>query len=338
MGIPRLIAKLSNLKSVSSSTCDEDMDINWHSYDSWLEKHPSALVEFQKMIHGAERKKIVLFLDYDGTLSPIVNDPDIAFMSDKMRSVVHEVGCFFPTSIITGRSREKVYEFVRLDNIYYAGSHGMDIMAPLQPLRIKDWKYHAKTVDRKGNKFVIYQPANKYLPEINQIQKLLKERTAAIEGVKLEDNKFCMSVHFRNVSDEDFGKLEEEVKSVLEDHPRFRLTRGKKVMEIRPPINWDKGHALEYLLDSLGLSSSNDVLPIYIGDDTSDEDAFEVLIYSEQYFVMNKRLIHQKRQGYSIIVTSIPRETRASYSLYDTTEVMMFLEYLAKWKRVGSAS
>uniref|UniRef100_A0A803KZL6 Trehalose 6-phosphate phosphatase n=1 Tax=Chenopodium quinoa TaxID=63459 RepID=A0A803KZL6_CHEQI len=288
------------------------------------EKHPSALDKFQKMMHGAENKKIVVFLDYDGTLSPIVNDPDVAFMTDKMRAVVHEVGCCFPTSIISGRSREKVYDFVQLDNIYYAGSHGMDIMAPLQPLRIRDWKYHAKAVDLKGNKLVIYQPANKYLSEINQIQMSLKEKTAAIDGVNIEDNKFCMSVHFRNVSDEDLGSLEEEVKSVLEEHPHFRLTRGKKVLEIRPPIDWDKGHALEYLLDSLGLGSSNDVLPIYIGDDTSDEDAFE--------------LIHRKRQGYSIIVTSIPRETWASYSLYDTTEVMLFLEYLAKWKSISSAS
>ncbi|XP_057251544.1 probable trehalose-phosphate phosphatase 4 isoform X2 [Beta vulgaris subsp. vulgaris] len=305
MGLPRLIAKLSNMKSVSSSTFDEDKNTNWHSYDSWLEKHPSALDKFQKMMHGAESKKIVVFLDYDGTLSPIVNDPDVAFMTDKMRAVVHEVGCCFPTSIISGRSREKVYEFVGLDNIYYAGSHGMDIMAPLQPLRIRDWKHHAKAVDRK-------------------IQKSLKEKTAAVEGVNIEDNKFCMSVHFRNVSDQDLGTLEEKVKSVLEEHPHFRLTRGKKVLEIRPPIEWDKGHALEYLLDSLGLASSNDVLPIYIGDDTSDEDAFE--------------LIHRKRQGYSIIVTSIPRETWASYSLYDTTEVMLFLEYLSKWKRISSSS
>ncbi|XP_021851692.1 probable trehalose-phosphate phosphatase H isoform X2 [Spinacia oleracea] len=302
MGVPRLIAKLSNLKS--SSTFDEDKNTNWHSYDSWLEKHPSALVAFKKMMHGAESKKIVVFLDYDGTLSPIVNDPEVAFMTEKMRAVVHEVGCCFPTSIISGRSREKVYDFVQLDNIYYAGSHGMDIMAPLQPLRIRDWKYHAKAVDRK-------------------IQKSLEEKTEAIEGVKLEDNKFCLSVHFRNVPDEDLGTLEEQVKSVLEEHPQFRLTRGKKVLEIRPPIDWDKGHALEYLLDSLGLAGSNDVLPIYIGDDTSDEDAFE--------------LIHRRRQGHSIIVTSIPRETWASYSLYDTTEVMLFLEYLTKWKRISSA-
>lgn len=324
MGIPRLIAKLNSLTSVSGSTFDEEKNTNWDSYDSWLEKHPSALDKFQKMMHEAESKKIVVFLDYDGTLSPIVDDPEVAFMTDKMRTVVHEIGCCFPTSIISGRSREKVYDFVQLDNIYYAGSHGMDIMAPLQPLRIRDWKHHANAVDQKGNKLVIYQPANKYVPEINQIQKSLKEKTAAIKGVKIEDNKYCMSIHFRNVSDEDLGTLEEKVKSVLEEHPHFQLTRGKKVLEIRPPIDWDKGHALEYILDSLGLASSSDVLPIYIGDDTSDEDAFE--------------LIHQKKQGYSIIVTSIPRETRASYSLYDTTEVMLFLECLAKWKRINSAS
>ncbi|KAJ8440664.1 hypothetical protein Cgig2_031081 [Carnegiea gigantea] len=299
MGLPKLVAKLSNLNSTSRSKFEEEKKTDWQSYNSWLKKHPSALDRFQKMMSKAEGKKIAVFLDYDGTLSPIVSDPEIAYMTDEMRSVVHEVGCCFPTSIISGRSRDK------LDNIYYAGSHGMDIMAPSQALRIKDSKYHSKAVDRR-------------------IQKSLKERTTAIEGVKIEDNKFCLSVHFRNVSDEDLSTLEEHVNSILEEHPYFRLTSGKKVLEIRPPVNWDKGHALEYLLNSLGLAGSSDVLPIYIGDDVSDEDAFE--------------LIHHKRQGYSIIVTSEPRETWASHSLYDTTEVMLFLEYLAKWKKSVLAS
>ncbi|KAH9620814.1 hypothetical protein KSS87_015121 [Heliosperma pusillum] len=253
MGLPKLIAKLSSLKTTSTSNFDEDKTTDWPLYDSWLKKHPSALDTFQEMMCAAEGKTMAIFLDYDGTLSPIVNDPDLAFMTDK------------------------------------------------------------------GNKLAIYQPANKYLPEIKQIQKSLVEKTSVIEGVQIEDNKFCMSVHFRNMLDQDMNKLENKVNSVLEEHPNFRLTRGKKVLEIRPPVDWDKGHALEYLLDSLGLSSSNDVLPIYIGDDTSDEDAF--------------KRIHQKRQGYSIIVTSMPRETWAFYSLYDTSEVMLFLEHLARWKK-----
>ncbi|KAL8172554.1 hypothetical protein V2J09_024358 [Rumex salicifolius] len=235
-----------------------------------------------------------------------------------MRSAVQEVGRCFPTSIISGRSRNKVYEFVQLDNIYYAGSHGLDIMAPLQPTRFRDRKHQTKTVDGKGGKLVIYQPAQEFLSELKEIRKLLKEKTSGIGGVNIEDNNFCMSVHFRNVQEKDLGCLEEKVNSVVSDHPQFHITRGKKVLEIRPRINWDKGHAVEYIIESLGLATSTNVFPIYIGDDRTDEDAFKV--------------IQKMQQGYSIIVSSKPRETRASHSLCDTTEVMQFLELLASWK------
>ena len=76
---------------------------------------------------------------------------------------------------------------------------------------------------------------------------------------------------------QDYGVLQEKVQSVLAKYPQFHLTRGKKVMEIRPSIKWNKGHALQYLLDTLGFASSSNILPIYIGDDRTDEDAFKVL-------------------------------------------------------------
>ena len=76
---------------------------------------------------------------------------------------------------------------------------------------------------------------------------------------------------------QDYGVLQEKVQSVLAKYPQFHLTRGKKVMEIRPSIKWNKGHALQYLLDTLGFASSSNILPIYIGDDQTDEDAFKVL-------------------------------------------------------------
>lgn len=78
---------------------------------------------------------------------------------------------------------------------------------------------------------------------------------------------------------QDYGVLEEELKSVLDKNPKFHLTKGKKVMEIRPSIKWNKGDAVEYLLDTLGFAKSSDVLPLYIGDDRTDEDAFKVHIY-----------------------------------------------------------
>lgn len=65
---------------------------------------------------------------------------------------------------------------------------------------------------------------------------------------------------------------------MLTDNPDFHMTRGKKVLEIRPSIKWNKGDALKYLLETLGYHKSSDVFPIYIGDDRTDEDAFKVLL------------------------------------------------------------
>ncbi|GJY23391.1 probable trehalose-phosphate phosphatase F, partial [Tanacetum coccineum] len=84
-------------------------------------------------LHRAKDKKIVFFLDYDGTLSPIVDDPDRTFMSaDRW---LHHI---FRTTIISGRSRDKVRELVGLAELYYAGSYRMDIMFPVQETSTND--------------------------------------------------------------------------------------------------------------------------------------------------------------------------------------------------------
>ncbi|KAK6155587.1 hypothetical protein DH2020_009835 [Rehmannia glutinosa] len=236
-------------------------------YISWLEEHPCAITSFHGMMSNTQGKQIVVFLDYDGTLSPIVNDPDRAFMSDP------------------------VYEFVKLDEVYYAGSHGMDIMVP--PLHVKsyDGKYQTNTLDQK-------------------MLKELKRRTNGIPGALVEDNRFCISVHYRHVLDKDYGTLEEIINNVLAEYALFRVTRGKKVLEIRPMVEWNKGDALIYLLQTLGFSDSANVLPFYIGDDKTDEDAFKVL--------------RSMGQGYPIIVSSDPRETLASHSLRDPSKCYFF--------------
>ncbi|KAK9914429.1 hypothetical protein M0R45_038210 [Rubus argutus] len=295
------------------------------AYSSWVVEHPSALGSFDRMMKVAKGKRIVVFLDYDGTLSPIVDDPDRAFMSSEMRAAVREVAKYFPTAVISGRSRDKVKGFVQLSNVYYAGSHGMDIMVPPKPLKPCDSKNHttASALDKKGSD-VLFQPAKRFLPAIQEISILLEEIARKIEGARVEDNRFCISVHYRKVREEDYGILEEKVKSVVENYPEFHLTRGKKVLEIRPSIEWNKGHALEYLLDTLGFSNSGDVLPLYIGDDRTDEDAFKV--------------IQARGQGFPIIVSSIPKDTKAAYSLHDPSEVLTFLLRLARWRKASSSS
>ncbi|XP_015075029.1 probable trehalose-phosphate phosphatase 6 isoform X1 [Solanum pennellii] len=158
---------------------------------SWMVHHPSAVDMFEDIISVSKGKKIVMFLDYDGTLSPIVDDPDQAFMSHDMRGTVRKLARYFPTAIVSGRCRDKVYNFVQLSELYYAGSHGMDIKGPS-----KGSKY-----SKKGSQAILFQPASKFLPMIIEVCKQLLYKTKSIEGVRVENNKFCVSVHFRCVDE-----------------------------------------------------------------------------------------------------------------------------------------
>ncbi|KAK9063157.1 hypothetical protein SSX86_017027 [Deinandra increscens subsp. villosa] len=295
---------------------DEPVTVD-QNYISWLREHPSALSSFSRMINEAKGKQIVVFLDYDGTLSPIVSDPDSAFMSDQMRAAVRDVSSCFPTAIISGRSRQKVYEFIKLEGLYYSGSHGMDTIGPALKTNSYDKGYQQRSFDNEGNELMVFQPAQDFLPAIKKILTEVTKRTQNIPGVAIEDNKFCVSVHYRHVKDEDYGRLEKEVKSMLANYADFHMTNGKMVMEIRPSIKWNKGDALKYLLEALGFRESGDVFPIYIGDDRTDEDAFKVL--------------RERGEGYPILVSATPRDTAALYSLHGPSEVQSFLTRLSRW-------
>ncbi|XP_052195221.1 probable trehalose-phosphate phosphatase J [Diospyros lotus] len=278
--------------------------------DDQIFHHPSALKMFEQITNASKGKQIVMFLDYDGTLSPIVDDPDRAFMSDAMRATVRKLARYFPTAIVTGRCRDKVYSFVQLAELYYAGSHGMDIKGPSKGSKYKN--------DARA---VLFQPASEFLPMIDEVYKALLEKTKSTPGAKVEHNKFCLSVHFRCVDEKKWSELAQQVRSVLKGYPNLRLNQGRKVLEIRPTIKWDKGKALEFLLEALGFGNCTDVFPVYIGDDRTDEDAFKVL--------------RERGQGSGILVSKIPKDTHASYYLQEPAEVMHFLQRLVTWKRVS---
>ncbi|XP_059450612.1 probable trehalose-phosphate phosphatase J [Corylus avellana] len=290
--------------------------------DQWLTNHPSAVHTFEQMMRIAEGKQIVVFLDYDGTLSSIVNDPDKAFMTDEMRSAVDEVAKCFPTTIVTGRSRDKAVEFVKLKDLCYAGSHGMHISIPSAFLKNATSVDQTHITDEQG--FINFYAAKKFLYKLKKIKKKLQEKTKGIRGAIVEDNKFCISVHFRCVDEENVDNVKKIVDSVIKSYPDFRKGEGNKVMEVRPNIEWNKGHALGYLLNTLGFDAYNaDVLPLYIGDDLTDEDAF--------------KFIKNLGRGFPIVVSSMPKRTDASFSLRDTMEVMDFLTKLTGWRRSSSS-
>ncbi|KAB2088706.1 Trehalose-phosphate phosphatase [Gossypium arboreum] len=309
------------IKGFNIEVAADDIDIAYHS---WMIKYPSALKSFEQISKHAKNKKIAVFLDYDGTLSPIVDDPDRAFMSDAMRSAVRNVAKYFPTAIISGRSRDKVYELVGLTELFYAGSHGMDIMGPVKHTESDDGHPNCvRSIDQEGKEVNLFQPAREFIPMIDEVFRTLVENTKDIKGAKVENHKFCTSVHYRNVEEKNWPIIAQCVHDILKDYPRLRLTHGRKVLEVRPVIDWNKGKAVEFLLESLGLSDRDDVLPIYIGDDKTDEDAFKVL--------------KEGNMGYGILVSSVPKESNAIFSVRDPSEVKKFLKALVRWKRLEEA-
>lgn len=268
--------------------------------------HPSAIECFERFRAAASGKLLTVFLDYDGTISPIVNKPDEAFMSDEMRAAVQRVASLYPTAIISGRSREKVYDFVRLPELYYAGSHGLDIVAP----------------SAEGSQRDLHQPAP-WAPEV--MDAVYKECVAAIAdipGASVDHNKFCVSVHYRNCeAKEDWGRVKAVVDAcVASDPARLKQAEGRKVFEVKPRVAWDKGKALSYLLSQLGLEgkyAEGEVMSLYFGDDHTDEDAFHELRGFPE------------GAGCGVIVSSVPKPSNAVFSVRDPAEVLVFLNSIA---------
>ncbi|GJN33150.1 hypothetical protein PR202_gb21717 [Eleusine coracana subsp. coracana] len=294
-------------------------------------------------------------------------------MSEEMRDAVRGVAKHFPTAIVSGRCRDKVFNFVKLNELYYAGSHGMDIKGPTvqsnnveasaeavhfqagseflpvieevtkQTSTTRLSSSSANTLLLVIENFVVVsamhgtpvlfhgtrsQHAAKtnlmYESRVVQVYRTLTSKMEPIPGAKVEHNKFCLSVHFRCVQEEEWESLNQEVRSVLKEYPDLKLTHGRKVLEIRPSIKWDKGKALEFLIKSLGYAGRSDVFPIYIGDDRTDEDAFKVL--------------RNMGQGIGILVSKYPKETAASYSLREPAEVKEFLRKLVKHSQCDVAT
>lgn len=179
----------------------------------------------------------------------------------------------------------------------------------------------SRSQEKKGNDVVFFQPASEYLPLMDTVCNILNETTKVIKGARVEHNKYCVTVHFRNVREEQWESLASKVQNILKDYPTLSLTHGRKVLEVRPAIAWDKGKAVDYLLNSLGFADTSDVFPIYIGDDRTDEDAFQ--------------LLNTMKHSCSILVSTVPKSTKANLSLRDPSEVQEFLRRLVHWKKWG---
>lgn len=254
---------------------------------------PSALDKVEQLLEG---KKPAVFLDYDGCLSPIVKDPDKAFLSEEMKSTLKKLADVCSVAVVSGRDRADVEKLVGLDNVYFAGSHGFDITGP-------------------GGMQTEPGDATKALPALDEAAKTLNTSLEEIQGVVVERKKYAIAVHYRNVADEQVDRVKETVDQVLSQHEELKKGLGKKIIELKPNMDWHKGKAVLWLMNELDLNKP-DIIPIYIGDDITDEDAFASL--------------QEQKYGLGILVGEHDDKTAATYRLEDVDEVRLFLEKLTK--------
>lgn len=237
--------------------------------------------------------RYLLLLDYDGTLTPIVSQPDKAKLKAAHKKTLQQLikDQRFMLAIVTGRTLKKIKTLLGLSNITYICNHGFEI------------KYK--------NKLFIQPQAKKSQAILKKIKALLAKELKPYQGFLLEDKKYTLSIHYRQVKPSQTKNFKKTVlKTVTPFLKQIRMTTGKKVFELRPPIKWDKGQAVLWLMARL----KDKFTPVYIGDDTTDEDAFKAL--------KNKGLTFHVGQG----------KTLAKQKLKNTTEVYSFLKNMLRSK------
>lgn len=201
----------------------------------------------------------ILFLDFDGTLAPIAPRPHLAKLTKARRELLEKLSKLpeLTLAIVSGRKLDDLKQKVGLRGVYYAGNHGFEISGPKTKL------VHPKVKEIK--------------PLLKKIKIELKKQLKGIAGLIIEDKGPTLSIHYRCVKKAQVAKVKRVFNKVIEEFPKtkIKVTSGKKVFEIRPKVKWDKGEAVRWFLKKF--QPAKESCPIYIGDDTTDEDAFKVL-------------------------------------------------------------
>ncbi|SOD99870.1 trehalose-phosphatase [Caenispirillum bisanense] len=266
---------------------------------------PHALDDPQALAAALGGRTPALFLDYDGTLTPIVPRPEDAVLSDAARAVVRRVAAVLPVAVVSGRDRPDVERLVAIDGLIYAGSHGFDVEVPgggtLENPVSGDW---SQTLDAA--------------------ERALHAGLDAIDGAQVERKKFSIAAHYRRIADADYPAFRAVLDEVGGRFPDLKEKPGKKVFELQPAIDWHKGKCVLWLLQALDLDRP-DVAPLFLGDDVTDEDAFRAL---------------QTVDGGLGILCADPaedpaRETAAAFRVDDPDQILTLLARLAGLAEAG---
>lgn len=234
-------------------------------------------------------------MDFDGTLSPLVRRPHLAKFSPPLKRLVRKFVSHpaWRVGIVSGRDMATIKRKAGLTGIFYAGNHGFEIQLP-------------------GRNVIVHPAAKKARGTLTKICRQLRRDFKRVPGVLIENKTFSASLHTRTLKpsrEKTVLALARRRLSSYIKNKQIRVTRGKKVLEIRPPAKWDKGKAVLYILGRIKTSG----FVVYVGDDSTDEDAFKAL----------------NRRGLAVRVGRAPR-TRAHLCLDTIRQMPAFLNELLR--------
>lgn len=209
--------------------------------------------------HIDNTEKLVLLLDYDGTLAPIAPHPDMAIIPNETKRVLQRLANCpdIYIALISGRGVANVKSMVGIDNITYAGNHGLEILHP------------------DGTKFTHPLPAGNEETITKLLEALQKE--VCHHGAWVENKGVLLTYHYREAPEELRPELTARAKQLIEESG-FRCFPALCALEAKPAVEWDKGRAAVYILrTAFGVDWNERVRIIFAGDDVGDEDAIVAL-------------------------------------------------------------
>jgi alpha,alpha-trehalase len=192
-------------------------DVAVRTGDRRVSELPNALTSYGQLIGITSARESMLFLDYDGTLSPIVSDPDAARLVDGAAEALELVAGVCPVAILSGRDLADVRERVGIPGLWYAGSHGFELTGP-------DGAYHQN------------EAAAAFVPILERAAAELREGLAAFPGVRVEHKRFAVAVHYREVAPELVGEIVATTHK-LGARDGLRVTSGRMIVELRPDLD-----------------------------------------------------------------------------------------------------
>lgn len=271
------------------------MRFNTHKHEHFF----SFLNTHKNFLKG---KSFLLFLDYDGTLTPIAPVPEKAILDPLTRQAIaflsQDSRC--KVTIVSGRALANIRKAVGLKKVVYVGNHGFEAVGP----------------------GIFFE--SDCFPQVRKIfQQVISRidaRLSHVPGVIVEDKKMTLSVHYRLVDEKKQAGVEKILKNIVRpfiESREIKAFKGKKVYELRPPVAWDKGTMVSWLIKEYAKDPrSKEALIIYIGDDKTDEDAFSALA----------------SKAVTICVGD-PQESKASYYVHDPQEVGKILQMILSFLR-----